>query len=173
MSLRKASEIYQVPKSTLHDKVTGKVIFGAKSGPSPYLFSEEEEELLNFLLKCSDIGYCHSRKQVIAIVQQIVDEKGIQIVVNNGWWERFCQRNPQITLRAPAPMSSSRAIAFDREYINNYFDLLEEILRANNIYNKSTNIFNFDESRFPISPKSLKVVSQKGAKHPSYLTSDC
>ena len=87
MSLRKTSEIYQVPKSTLHDRVPGKVIFGAKSGPSSYnyLSSEEEEELLNFLLKCSDIGYCHSRKQVIAIVQQIVDEKEIQAVVRNGW----------------------------------------------------------------------------------------
>ena len=70
-------------------------------------------------------------------------------------------------------MSYSRAIASDREYINNYFDLLEETLRANNIYNKSTNIFNFDESGFPLSPKSLKVVSQKGTKHPIYLTSDC
>ena len=81
MSLCKASEIYQVPKSTLHDRVTCKVIFGSKSGP---LTSEEE---LNFLLKCSDRGYCHSRKQAIAIVQQIVDDKGIQAVVSDGWWE--------------------------------------------------------------------------------------
>ena len=82
MSLRKTSEIYQVPMSTLHDRVTGKVIFGPSS--YSYLSSEEEEELLNFLLKCSDIGYCRSRKQVIAIVHQIVDEKGIQAVVSNG-----------------------------------------------------------------------------------------
>ena len=61
MLLHNASEIYQVQKSTLHDRVTGTVIFGAKSGPSPYLTSEEEEELLHFLLKCSDIGYCHSK----------------------------------------------------------------------------------------------------------------
>ena len=36
MSLHKASEIYQVLKLTLYDRVMGKVIFGAKSGPSPY-----------------------------------------------------------------------------------------------------------------------------------------
>ena len=73
MSLHKASEIYQVLKLTLYDRVMGKVIFGAKSGSSPYLTSEEEE-LLDFLLKCSDIGYCYSRKQIIAIVQRIVEE---------------------------------------------------------------------------------------------------
>ena len=126
MLLRKTSEIYQVPKSTLHDRVTAKVIFCVKSSLSPYL-SSSSKELLNFLLKCSDIGYCHSRKQVIAIVQQIVDEKGIQAVMSDDWWERFFQWNPQITLRAPAPMSYSRAVASDQEYINNYFDLLEEM----------------------------------------------
>ena len=36
MWLHKTSEIYQGSKSTLHDRVTGKVIFGAKSGPSSY-----------------------------------------------------------------------------------------------------------------------------------------
>ena len=173
MSLRKAAEMFQVPKSTLYDRVTGKVKFGARSGPDPYLTNEEEEELLNFLLKCSDIGYSHSRKQVISIVQQVVDGKRIQTVVSNGWWERFCQRHPQVTLRAPAPLSYSRAVSSDRESLNNYFDLLEETLHANNIFNKATNIFNVDESGFPLNPKSLKVFSHKGAKNPSYLTSDC
>ena len=58
MLLHKASKIYQLPKTTLHDRVTGKVIYGAKSNPSSYLTSEEEE-LLKFLLKRSDIGYYH------------------------------------------------------------------------------------------------------------------
>ena len=49
MSLRKATEIFQVPKSILYDRVTGKMKFGARSGPDPYLTNEEEEELLNFL----------------------------------------------------------------------------------------------------------------------------
>ena len=65
ISLRKAADIFQ---STLFDRVTGKVKFVARSWPDPYL-TNEEEELLNFLLKCSDIGHSHSRKQVISIVQ--------------------------------------------------------------------------------------------------------
>ena len=31
------SKIYEVLKSTLHDRVTGKVIFGSKCGPSLYI----------------------------------------------------------------------------------------------------------------------------------------
>ena len=49
VSLRRASEMYRVPKSMLYDHVTGKVSFGARSGPDPYLSVEEEEELCNFL----------------------------------------------------------------------------------------------------------------------------
>jgi len=44
-SVRRAAEMFNVPKSTLHDHVTGKVMFGARSGPDPYLSMEEEEEL--------------------------------------------------------------------------------------------------------------------------------
>jgi len=37
--------MYQVPKLTLHDLVSGKVAYGTTPGPGPYLSVEEEEEL--------------------------------------------------------------------------------------------------------------------------------
>lgn len=44
ISVRRAAEMYNVLKSTLHDHVEGKISFGARSrsGPSPYLTTEEE-----------------------------------------------------------------------------------------------------------------------------------
>lgn len=50
-SVRRAAETYGVPKSTLQDRVSGKVPFGAKSGPLSYL-TEEEDELDSFLTSC-------------------------------------------------------------------------------------------------------------------------
>ena len=44
-SLRHSAEMYGVPKSTLFDHVTGKVAFGARSGPDTYLRVEEEVRL--------------------------------------------------------------------------------------------------------------------------------
>ena len=49
-SVRRAAEEYQVPRSTLYDRVSGKVQFGAKSGSTRYLNDQEESELVNFLL---------------------------------------------------------------------------------------------------------------------------
>ena len=68
-SIRKAAEMYSIPRSTLHDHVSGKIAYGAKSRPSPYLTTEEEEELASFLIQAAKIGYPHTKSQVFAIVQ--------------------------------------------------------------------------------------------------------
>ena len=58
MSVRRAPEEYNVPESTLHDHLTGKVMFGSVSGPTKYLSDVEKEELVEFLLGCSSVGIC-------------------------------------------------------------------------------------------------------------------
>ena len=166
-SVRRAAEMFNVPKSTLHDHVTGKVMFGARSGPDPYLSMEEEEELASFLVETAKIGYPHTKKQLLFLVQQILDSKGIDTTVTNGWWERFCQRHPDMTLRVAVPFSFARAMATDTEVLNRYFDMLEECLRENGIFNKPSSIFNCDECGFPLNPKCFKVV---GSKNPSHIT---
>ena len=89
VSLRRAAEMYKIPRSTLHDHVSGKIALGARSGPDPYLSVEEEEELASFLVQTAEIGYPHTKRQVLALVQQIINKKGIDANVSNGWWERF------------------------------------------------------------------------------------
>ena len=58
---------------------------GAVGGPPKYLSDVEEFELVNILIGCSKVGYSRSRKQVIALVQHIVDKKGKQVMVTHGW----------------------------------------------------------------------------------------
>ena len=50
------------------------VMFGATPGPDPYLSLEEEEELASFLVQTAKIGYPHTKKQYLLLVQQIVDK---------------------------------------------------------------------------------------------------
>ena len=115
MSIRRASEMYGVPKSTLHDRVLGKVQHGSRPGTTPYLTVEEEEELVNFIIKCATIGYPHTISQILAIVQQIVENKGINRTVSTGWWQRFCQRHTEVSLHTDVPLSLSRAMATDSD----------------------------------------------------------
>ena len=50
LSIRQASEVYNVPRSTLHDRLSGKTAFGVKSGPVSHLTLDEEGQLVQFLL---------------------------------------------------------------------------------------------------------------------------
>ena len=61
--------------------------------------------IVAFLIHCAGIGYPHTRYQIMAIVQDILESKGIQASISDGWWERFRKRHPQITLRIAAPLS--------------------------------------------------------------------
>ena len=63
-SLSFAARMYNVPRSTLHDRVSGKVEHGKNPGPEPYLSAAEEKEFANFLVDVAKAGYGKTRQQV-------------------------------------------------------------------------------------------------------------
>ncbi len=100
LSIRRASEEYQIPKSTIQDHISGKVAMNSKSGPAKYLTDLEEAELVQFLEKCADIGYPQTRAQIIELAQGVVQNKGLDVHVTAGWWDSFRKRHPNFSLRA-------------------------------------------------------------------------
>ena len=61
MAITRAAMEFGVPKSTLMDRVTGRVTHGCKSGKAPYLPVDEEQELVEYIITCSKIGYPKKR----------------------------------------------------------------------------------------------------------------
>ena len=167
MSIREAALQYGVPKSTLGDRLTGRVLSGATSGPQTYLDKSEEEELVQFLLRSAEIGYAKSRKQVLALVRRLLQKKGEKSgPVTSGWWASFCDRHPNLTLRAPAPLSKARAAASDPTMLDHYFDLLHEVLDKNGLLDQPCQIFNMDETGMPLNAVHVKIVTRKGDRNP-------
>ena len=171
MSVRRAAEEYGIPHSTLHDYVTGRVVFGAKSGPKAYLTPSEEEELVTFLSSMSSVGYSRSVKQTLEIVQAVVNKKGIDVTVTSSWWKSFKSRHKDVVLRNPEMLTHCRITGGSDANIENYFDLLEKTIYEAEINERPCQIFNLDESGFPLNPKPPKVIAKKGYKHPSSVTS--
>ena len=132
LTVRRAALEYNVPKSTLHDRITGKVLPGAVGGAPRYLDDEEEEELVKWLIGCAEVGYAKSIREVRAIVGATVAKKlqVEQATVSHGWWDRFRQRHPNLTLRAGESLAFIRAVSTNRQVINKYFDMLEDILSS-------------------------------------------
>ena len=106
------------------------------SGPPKYLTLLEEDELFRFLSRFCQIGYACSKLEVLALVQRILDSKGMKVTVSHGWWDLSRKRHPEIVLRMPAPVSLARSKATDPDVFSRYFDLLEETMKENKLDGK-------------------------------------
>ena len=59
-------------RTTLKDRDGGRVLYGSNFSPQPYLTTEEEKELVDFLITSSKMGYGKTRRQVLKIVEAAV-----------------------------------------------------------------------------------------------------
>ena len=74
--IKRAAEEHGVPVSTLHDRISGRIVCGTKPGPKPYLSNTEKDELSSFLKLCSNVGYGRTRSDVMGIARSVAAEKG-------------------------------------------------------------------------------------------------
>ena len=102
VSANQATRQHGVPPSTLKDRLSGRVLHGAKPGPRPHLGPNEEKELSEYLITSAKVGFGKTRTQVKCIAESVAKEKGMLKGerISNGWWWRFLERNPTISLRS-------------------------------------------------------------------------
>ena len=96
LSYRRAAEEYQIPKSTFQDHISGRVCMGTKSGQQHPTDSEENE--LVILIEYSKNWFPQARKEVTSFVQNIVCQKGQDVLLTSGWWNSFCKHHLEVTL---------------------------------------------------------------------------
>ena len=163
----RAAKLHGVPRSTLHDRISGKVKHGTKPGPKPYLSNAEETELSNFLVDVAKAGYGKSRKQVIAIAESVAKDKGVlkkEKRISEGWYRRFMERQSYLALRKGDATANVRMDCLNEETIQAYFNLLKEVLSENNLMDSPCQIYNVDETGIPLDHRPPKVVTRKGQK---------
>ena len=165
MRINKAASVFEVPPTTLKDRLSGRVKHGVNPGPIPYLSKVEEAELTSFLIQSSGLGYGKTKREVINIVKQTLEKKGRKVNEFNGegWWTRFMERNPILSLRTADPLSRVRKRAVTEENIKQYFFYLKR-LREKDLLNKASRIYNMDETGMPLDAKPLKRVALRGAR---------
>ena len=140
MTVRRAAETYNVPKSTLADRVSGHVKSCSHSGPQRYLDDEEQKQLVTFLIGAARMGYAKTKKEVKVIVEELIAQKGKEVHISNGWWEGFRHRHPSLTLRSAEKLSYARFVATDQDLLNNYYDLLHTTMEEYELFEAPTQI---------------------------------
>lgn len=157
LSINRAAKTYGVPCTTLKDRISGRVVHGTKPGPSRYLNDEEEQTLSDHLVQAAKVGYGRTRKQVLSIVENVARDKDVlrpshSDRVSDGWWRRFMQRQPTLSLCRGDPTAHVCMDATNKEAITNYFDLLEKTLQKKTLQKieNPAQIYNMDESGMPL-----------------------
>lgn len=175
MSRKLAAKTYGVPKTTLLDKLSGRVPeTPTKPGKRPELTSAEERTLVNYIKLMHQIGYPLTRKELLREVKRILDIDGRPTSFKDNlpgkdWFQKFKKRHPEIALRTPMALGQERAsISYDM--ILGWYDVLfafleKEIPDYRNMLKDPRRVFNADESGFPLAVKSGRVIAPTGARH--------
>ena len=83
MSIRCTAEHYAIPKSTLGDGISGRVLPGSTSGPRRLL--NDEEGVSCFFTSLCLCRFSKSWKELLALVQAMAEHKGMECLVTEGW----------------------------------------------------------------------------------------
>ena len=63
MAINRAALEFNVPCTTLKDRVVGRITHGCNMGPKTYLMRDEEKELADFLINCAKMGFAKNKER--------------------------------------------------------------------------------------------------------------
>ncbi|XP_011858337.1 PREDICTED: uncharacterized protein LOC105555900 [Vollenhovia emeryi] len=162
MSLREASKKYDIPKSTLHDKIrclkSGEEIsLQPKIGRFTKTFPPEyEEQLVNHVKDLSNRCLPLMKKEFLKLAYDLAVELKLPHRFNTEkgtagkhFYYDFMARHSDLSLRTPESTSVMRAVGFNKPQVDLFFSNLEKLM----------NRYNFPPSNilYIISQKILKL----------------
>ena len=74
-TIEEASIHYSIPKTSLRDHISGKIIISRKMGPAPTLTKEEEVALIHYLEEMVDLGHLLNPSQLKTKVGEMIQSR--------------------------------------------------------------------------------------------------
>lgn len=175
MSIRNASKIYQIPRTTLLYKHTGKSPISAKKGPALVLTDKEESDLVSWFTIISDKGFTLSKQQILDSVQILVNKiVKRKTPFSDGrpgrhWYEKFIRRHSKLTQTIDENTRERRA-TLNEEKLKNWFQETNRLLGEKQLLDiHPSRVFTYDEAAFFLNPEADKILIQRGSKAISNL----
>lgn len=81
MNKSEASRVYGIPRTTLLDRLAGRVDDECRSGPPTALPKEDEARLAAHVVGMANAGFPYTRKSLMLMVKQLLDEEGRRVTV--------------------------------------------------------------------------------------------
>lgn len=186
MGYMRAAKAYNVPQSTLEDKVrkarkeslSPNTAAIKKLGRFTTVFtSDQEKELVNHVLFLEERLFGLTLTDVRILAFDLAEANKITHPFNKekkktgkDWLYSFLDRHPCLSLRNPEKTSLARAKGFNRTAVQAFYDLYEALLEKHKF--SANNIYNVDETGITTVPnKPSKVLALRGKKQVGTLAS--
>lgn len=176
LGVREASRYYNVPYSSLRDRLKTGVCKLPRFGRKTIIPPNDENELAERIIKLSKLFFGITTFGLRRVAFQFVTESGIPNYFNKekklagkDWLYGFLRRHPEISLRKPEPTSIYRITAFNKTEVERFFGLLEQLMVK--FHFPPEKIYNIDETGITTVHKPLRIYAQKGQKQVGAATS--
>jgi hypothetical protein len=139
------------------------------SGHPRVLNSDQETVFVNRFLHLERVGLGQTADQVRRAAYSLEEANSLKHPWNGekkiagvDWFRLFMKRNTYLSLRKPEGLSPARAEGLNKGEVAAYFNLLATVLEEQALLDKHHNIYNIDDSGFPLNNRPQKIVVQTG-----------
>lgn len=168
LGVNKAANTYKVPKNTLLRRLTKyettKDLNKAtekKMGRYLQVFNvTQEKELASYIKDMESCFVGLTAKDLRRLAYELAEKNKLQHnfcretkLAGRIWLENFLKRNSDLSFRKPEPTSLARASGFNQVMVNQFFDLLTDLVTKYKF--TPDRIFNVDETGMTTVPKSM------------------
>ena len=163
----RAAKYYNVPLTTLRDRVDNRIsVDTTSSGPPPLFNQIEEAKLVEHIKDMAYVGYGYTRSEILNMATGYAVHLGKRTnddkVFSMNWFYGFISRWPELRVIKPSSLSEQRAKCASEESLINYFEELNTIIKKYNLANKPEHIYNIDEKCINTEYRPQNVVAAKG-----------
>ncbi|APA08524.1 hypothetical protein sscle_04g032940 [Sclerotinia sclerotiorum 1980 UF-70] len=145
LTVGKAAKIYKVPRTTLRDRMGGRIHRMETRANNLNLIEKEEEVLIQYIIDIDERGFAPKLSGVEDMANYILESRGAKRV-GKLWAHRFVKRCTKLKTRFSRVYDFQRALCEDPKLIEEWFGLVSNMRAKYGI--QDCDFYNFDETGF-------------------------
>lgn len=151
MSIRKAAKTYNIPFSTLQERLKTNNFQPPALGRPSIFTSQQESEMAKHIINLANLFYGLTPLQLRTVAFEFAENNKIKHNFNQqlnlagvDWFYNFVRQNLTVTVRKPEAISISRITAFNKTEVLLFFQNLGELMLKFKFC--PTRVYNMDET---------------------------
>ena len=161
ISIRKAAKLFDIPRTTLRDRLSGRIHIDTVITKLPLLSQLEEVKLANHIKTMASYSYGYTRQECVNLASDMAVQVGKRTKeqpLTLKWMRGSLKRWPELQVLKPRGLEHSRAKLTPKTTVDKYFENLERCLSKHGLTDKPHLIFNLDEKGITTEHKPPYIV---------------